>query len=952
MNRPALRAIRLRGVRVHNLKNVDLDIARQSLTVFCGVSGSGKTSLALDTLYAEGQRRYIESFSAYTRQFLQRLDKPDVDSVEGIPPAIAVLRGTTSRGNRSTVATATEIAEYLRLLFAKVAELNCYQCGTAVRTFEAGTAAETLRSAAESRRMMVGFRIEITSPSDGAGVLGQLQSQGFLRVVIGETIVNLGTADRNELMSKLADVKSLLAIVDRLKANDELSRITESLETCFHEGSGEAIALIEPNATLDESIVSLPIAQSLRTIDGMSWRMLEFSKIPRCSNCRIEYDAPHPSLFSFNHPAGACPVCEGFGELFELDEKKIVPERGKTLREGAIAPWRTPAYRHELDELLALASDFELPVDIPYRQLNKSHRELIRNGVTDRSFGGLNGFFAWLDRKKYKMHIRAFLSRWRSYRRCDACDGKRLKPEALAYRIAGHSIADVLALSITQAKLQFQASDFNERQQNISRELMEQINARLSFLQSVGLAYLTLDRTLRTLSGGEAQRVALTSTLSSNLVNTLYVLDEPTAGLHPSDVERLMVAVQSLRNRGNTVVAVEHNEAMIRGADHIVELGPGAGAAGGRIVFQGTPSQLVKQAESTTADFLAGRRGFSNTASNRRQAAGWLELRGASGNNLKEVTVKFPLGVLAIVTGVSGSGKSSLVQETLYGALCKLKRKKVDLVLPYRDVLGAGQIEDVMLIDQSPISRSPRSNPATYSKAFDPIRETFAETIAAKTHNYTIGHFSFNVEGGRCETCQGDGCLRIDMQFLADITMKCPECQGTRYRKEMLGIRYRDRNIAEVLAMSVGEANGFFRNQPKIQERLQRLIDVGLDYLSLGQPCSTLSTGEAQRLKLAGFLAATKSRRTLFILDEPTSGLHFADVVQLQDCFHSLLADGHSLLVIEHNLQIMKSADWIIDLGPGAASEGGRIVAEGTPEHIALCETSITGRVLRSVLVS
>ncbi len=943
-NRATPRPIRLRGVRVHNLKHVDLDIARGCMTVFCGVSGSGKTSLALDTLYAEGQRRYIESFSAYTRQFLQRLDRPEADSIDDIPPAVAVTRSAPSRSNRSTVATATEIADYMRLLYAKVAELNCYRCGQPVRSYSPGDAATAVHQLPPAR-LMVGFPVRLEPEGEGAGQLGQFQADGFVRVVVGDRVYHLANDDRATLYDAIRDGVDAVVLVDRLKTDDSLQRLTEAFETAQDQGQGTATAFWESSAVDGTADYAVP-----RTIDGVGWKERVFSKQRRCMACGIDYDAPEPRLFSFNHPLGACPTCEGFGDQMDIDEKLIVPDGSKTLREGAIAPWNSPSYRHELTELMALADDYEIPLDVPYKKLNTRSRQLIREGVPERNFGGLNGFFAWLERKKYKMHVRVFLSRWRSYRTCSACQGKRLKPEALAYHLNGLSIAALCALQVDQVVQHLESLELDERRRQISDELLEQICSRLGYLKTVGLGYLTLDRTLRTLSGGEAQRVSLTTALGSNLVNMLYVLDEPTAGLHPRDVDQMVSAVSGLRNRGNTVVVVEHDEQMIRAADCVVEVGPGAGTQGGTIVFKGTPSKLVSSNESLTGDYLAGRRTVRGAIKPRRKPRGFLELTGARGHNLKNIAVEFPLGVLCLVTGVSGSGKSTLVQETLYGALCKRKRKDEVATEPFDDLVGAGQIEDVMLIDQSPIGRSPRSNPVTYAKAFDPIRNVFAETVAARTHNYTAGYFSFNSEGGRCETCQGDGCLQIDMQFLADMYMKCPDCQGTRYRKEILAVRYRDRNIAEVLEMTVRQAYAFFRGHDKVLDRLKRLMDVGLDYLRLGQSAKTLSSGEAQRLKLAAFLASATRRRTLFILDEPTTGLHFSDIVQLLECFEALLEDGHSLVIVEHHPQLMLAADWIIDLGPGAAEAGGTVVAAGAPEQVAEVEASATGQVLKTLL--
>ncbi|HEX3869660.1 MAG TPA: excinuclease ABC subunit UvrA, partial [Pirellulales bacterium] len=589
-------------------------------------------------------------------------------------------------------------------------------------------------------------------------------------------------------------------------------------------------------------------------------------------------------------------------------------------------------------------------VDVPFSELIDEQRQLIVEGVPERKFGGLRGFFAWLERRKYKMHIRVFLSRWRSYRPCPVCHGKRLKPEALAVQVAGKNIAEVTALEIREAVEYFAGLELPEHEARVGHTMLEQIAWRLKFLQIVGVDYLKLDRTLRTLSGGEAQRVSLTSALGSSLVNMLYVLDEPTAGLHPRDTMRLIDAIRNLRDRQNTVVVVEHDEAVIRAADQVVEIGPGAGERGGKVVFQGTPEEMLHCESSLTGDYLAGRRGVSVPSRRRVPNHGWIRLTGARGNNLKNVTVEFPLGMLCVVTGVSGSGKSTLVEDTLYPALCRRLNKDAPRAAPYDDVFGDGQINDVQMVDQDPIGRSPRSNPVTYIKAFDEIRAVFADTIEARTHNYSASQFSFNVEGGRCEQCEGAGYIQVDMQFLADVYMKCSACQGRRFRREILNVTYRGRNIAEVLDMTVREAFTFFRGHPKVQARLKRLIDVGLDYLQLGQPANTLSGGESQRLKLAAHMSASKRSRTLFLLDEPTTGLHFADVVQLLDCFDALLAVGHSLIVVEHNLSLIKSADYLIDLGPGAAEEGGVVIAQGPPEVVMRNTSSITGKFLARAL--
>jgi excinuclease ABC subunit A len=931
------KVIQLRGVEVHNLKEVNLDLPHRHLICFCGVSGSGKTSLALDTLYAEGQRRYIESFSAYTRQFLDRLEKPAAERIDGIPPAIAVTRKNTSRSNRSTVGTVTETADYLRLLFARLGQIRCFRCGQEVRCDTPTTAAAQLQGIPAGARFMITFSLPLASADEAEATATQLREEGFVRVIVGDRTVNLSSESLPQ-----GELASLRVVLDRLSGGAlDTARLRDSLETAFRRGQGKCAVLVE--AAQGESVETL-------TVDGKLWRELRFSASLTCDKCGHVYQEPQPQSLSFNSPLGACATCEGFGNVIEIDSELVVPDKNKSIREGAIAPWTTPGFAHELEHLLAQSVALGVPVDVPFHELTGEQWRTVRDGDVARGYGGLREFFAGLERQKYKMHYRVFLSRWRSYHVCPTCQGKRLRPEALAVRIAGRNIAEVSQLKISESLAFLRSLTLREEHGNLAKNVLAPILTRLEFLTAAGLDYLSLDRTLRTLSGGEAQRVALTSTLGSNLVNMLYVLDEPSVGLHPRDVERLVGAVVNLKNRGNTVVVVEHEEAMIRAADQIVEIGPGAGERGGQVVFQGSLPEMLSSTTSLTGEFLSGRRGVSTPETRRSPGHGWVRLTGARGNNLKNITVEFPLGVLCVVTGVSGSGKSTLVQDTLYGALCRRKRKDCEKPYPYDDVFGDGQIDDVLLVDQDPISRSPRSNPVTYIKAFDEIRRVFSETTEAKTHNYTAGHFSFNVSGGRCTHCEGDGYIQIDMQFLADVFMKCPVCHGQRYRSEILRVTYRGRNIADVLEMTVREAFTFFRGQTKVQARLKRLIDVGLDYLRLGQPANTLSAGEAQRLKLAAYMSEATRNRTLFILDEPTTGLHFNDVVQLLDCFQALLDVGHSLIVVEHNLQLMKAADFIIDLGPGAAEKGGQVVACGTPEKVSRESHSITGRFLAEAL--
>ena len=944
-----LESIQLRGVRVHNLKNVDVDVPRGKLVAVCGVSGSGKTSLALDTLYAEGQRRYIESFSPYTRQFLQRLDKPDYDSINHLPPALAVTRTGAPRGNRSTVGTASETLDYLRILFSKIAELHCMQCGQAVASQDP-QAVSKLIAELPLLKIMIAFETHWEDAVDRASVLADLQAMGFVRLVAGGKTLSIGTTVREELSEALPVNGRVLVIVDRIKGGEASQRITESLESAFQHGAGEAILLVEKNVAASEAITANQLATTEVNIDGDAWIEARFSKQLRCPVCRIEYPSPEARLFSFNSPLGACPSCEGFGDTVDLDMNLIVPDATKSIRGGAIAPWNSPSYSPYLDEFLDVADDLQIPVDVPFSKLNKKQVDRVIHGDAKLGYEGLDGFFAYLERKKYKMHVRVFLSRWRSYSPCPACHGKRLSPQSLAYTVAAQNFAQLCEMQIDQLADLLNTYPLDERQQQIASNVLSQTQLRLRCLQQVGLGYLALARTLRTLSGGEAQRTALTTALGSSLVNMLYVLDEPSVGLHPQDVEQLAVAINSLADRGNTVVIVEHEEMLLNSADHLIEVGPQAGERGGDVVFTGTVDEAKTSTACLTGAYLSGRKAIAVPNLRRATDRGSIVLKGCRGNNLQNLSVRFPLGLLCVVTGVSGSGKSSLVQDTLASALmARIAKQKTDS-LPFDELVGAEQIEDCIVIDQSPVSRSPRSNPVTYVKAFDEIRQAFAETVDAKTRNFSASHFSFNSELGRCPTCSGDGVIQIDMQFLADVSMTCSNCNGSRYRPEILAVRYRDRSIADVLRMTVSEASAFFRGSPKVQQKLKVLSDVGLEYVQLGQSAMTLSAGEAQRLKLAAQLAAASKRRTLFLMDEPTTGLHSHDIATLLRCFNALLEAGHSLIVVEHNLHLIAAADHVIDLGPGPADLGGRIVAQGTPEQVAAVQESATGRHLKAHL--
>ena len=775
------------------------------------------------------------------------------------------------------------------------------------------------------------------SESFDATIAGLLEA-GFTRCITAGQTVNLS----DHPVGLAEPSAAALIVVDRLSAGSaSTARLADSIETAMQRGAGECVLLIAADAETPSAIA----------VDGKHWQRRAFSNGLRCEECGREFESPQPSTFSFNSPLGACPQCQGFGSVSAISWEKLVPNPTLTLQQGAIACWTTPAYEHEWHELLALAGDYDIPVDIPFADLTDDQVQRIHDGVPERNFGGMVGFFRWLERRKYKTSVAVFLNRWRSYEPCPACRGARLNPTALAVRIGEKNIAQFCAQTVGQAgkwldevpgKTSFDASGAA-----VAETIFVQLRARLRYLNDVGLHYLTLDRVMRTLSGGEAQRVALTAALGSSLVNALYVLDEPTAGLHPRDTERLIDAIGQLQRAGNSVVVVEHDEAFMRAADQLIDIGPAAGRNGGQLVFQGPPEEIVAVEDSVTGDFLSGRQTVSLTAQKRAQL-GTINLRNAHLHNLKHIDVDFPLGMLCVVTGVSGSGKSTLVQQTLYPAICRALGQASTTVPRCDDIGDIESIDEVIQVDQSPVGRSSRSNPVTYLKAFDEIRKSFAATAEAKVRNFTASHFSFNsAQGGRCPKCQGAGAVEIDMQFLPDVTMTCPDCRGTRFRREILGVKYRGRSIAEVLNMTVGEAFAFFRGKRKLQKQLMFLRDVGLDYLPLGQPANTLSGGESQRLKLAAHLSSGTKTRTLFLLDEPTTGLHAADIVKLLGCFEALLDAGHSLIVVEHNLDVIRAADHLIDLGPDAGDGGGEVVATGPPATVAGAAASLTGQYLR-----
>ncbi len=935
------KSIIARGIRVNNLKDINIEIPHKKLVVITGVSGSGKSSLAFDTLFAEGQRRYVESFSAYARQFLERMDKPDIDHIEGIPPAIAIQQKNPVKNRRSTVGTATEINDYLRLLFARIGKTYCSSCKRHVQIDTVSHIVDTVLSLPEGTRFLVVFPITVSQKVSGQSQINLLKERGLVRILADNAIVDITTEMKDW---DIRSAKSVYGVIDRLVVKDVIKeRLVDALETAYRMGAGHLsiiYSIQDPFAHSKMNTEGYPI-----TIQGSSWIELKYSKQFFCSYCAIEYPEPVPVLFSFNNPIGACPQCQGFGYTIEIDMDCVIPDKEKTLNEGAIAPWNTPTYSTMFESLRKASSQYNIPLNIPFGKLTKEQTKLILEGTKD--FCGIRDFFAWLEQKKYKMHVRVFLSKYRGYTLCPTCNGKRLKSQALNVLINRKNIADVCTMTIDDAYRFFDGLPLTEYEKNIAHLLLQEIKKRLDYMIKVGLGYLALDRMTRTLSGGEAQRVNLTTSLGSSLVNTLYILDEPSIGLHPRDTDRLIRILERLRDIGNTVVVVEHDQEVIKAADEIIDLGPGAGENGGMLVYQGSFGALPARNGSLTGQYLKGNRAIRVPSQRREPTSKVITVKGASQNNLKGIDVTFPLNVLVCITGVSGSGKSTLVQDTLYGAIKKKREGYTGFVGKYKSIGGMQFINDVILVDQSPIGRTPRSNPVTYVKIFDDIRRLFSLTRDAKMRNLSIGAFSFNVVGGRCEQCEGAGSIRVDMQFLADIYVTCDKCNGRRFTKKVLDVKYKNKNIHEALEMTVDEAVTFFHDSPRITKGLKFLQETGLGYLRLGQPATTLSGGEAQRLKIATYMAQENPDAMLFIFDEPTIGLHMDDVQKLLICFQRLIQAGHSLIVVEHNLDVIKSADYIIDLGPEGGSEGGYVVGCGTPEQIAQIEASYTGRYLK-----
>jgi excinuclease ABC subunit A len=938
--------ISIRGARVHNLKNISLEVPHNAITVVTGVSGSGKSSLAFDTIYAEGQRRYVESLSAYARQFLERMEKPDVDEISGIAPAVAIRQKNSTRNPRSTVATATEIYDYLRLLFARCGQTFCIKCGAQVRRDSPEAIADKVLALAPGRRFYVLYELRIAqaqpagprrgkkksappSPDTLRNALSDIQKRGFNRLYQDGRLHEFSSPE------SLLDVdftRPVYVVVDRLAVSpDSRARLVDSIEICYREAGGEALLEFVGDST------------------GNVAERLIFNERFECKNDGTLYQEPEPRLFSFNNPYGACPRCQGFGNTIDFDLNLVVPDASKSLDEGAIEPWTKPRYRALLQDMKKWARAQEIPTNVAWRHLTAEQRKLILEGDPENDFDGVKGFFAWLERKKYKLHVRVFLSRYRGYAMCPDCSGTRLRAEARAVRVAGQSITEICTLTVKEARQFFGGLQLTEAQTKIADKILAEIRSRLQFLDEVGLDYLSLDRLTSTLSGGESQRIQLATSLGSHLVGALYVLDEPSIGLHPRDTQRLIDILKSLRDLGNTVLVVEHDPDTIQAADHVIDLGPGAGELGGKLLFAGSYDAMLAEHKSLTGRYLNGELRIPIPNNRHRPSGKFLRLFGATLHNLQNVDLMIPLGTLTVVTGVSGSGKSTLVHDVLYRALAA--KRNGGGVKEFCDRLeGDNQITDVVIVDQSPIGRTPRSNPATYLKAFDAIREVFADTPDAKRRGYSAGHFSFNVPGGRCETCQGDGTVTVEMQFLADVELICEECRGTRFKSSVLEVRYHGKNIHDVLELTVREALVFFGSVPKIVSKLKVLNEIGLGYLRLGQSATTLSGGEAQRLKLASHLTRTENRGILYILDEPTTGLHFDDIAKLLAAFRKLLEFGASLLVIEHNLDIIKSADWLIDMGPEGGDMGGKVIATGTPEQVARNQQSHTGRFLSRVL--
>jgi excinuclease ABC subunit A len=948
--------IRVRGAREHNLKNVDLELPRERLIVFTGISGSGKSSLAFDTIYAEGQRRYVESLSAYARQFLGQMDKPDVDFIEGLSPAISIDQKSASRNPRSTVGTITEIYDYLRLLYARIGIPHCPNCGRVITRQTPQQIVDRVLELPEGTRFQVLAPVVRGRKGEYEGLLKELAGQGFARVRIDgdlhelADIVGSGDAVRLERYEQ----HTIEVVVDRLVRRSGIERrLTDSLETALRIAEGVAEVEIVPRGDIG---------------DGESTETLTFSEHLACNHCGLSFDELAPRNFSFNSPYGACERCDGLGTRYEVDPELVVPDDDLSLADGAIAPWTGFRSRYFDRVIEAIAEEFGFDIHTPWKKLGKKAKNAVLYGTGNRDvhvryrnrYGrtrsyttGFEGVVPWLERRHTEAESDRSREQIEGYMRevpCPACKGARLRPASLAVTVGGVNIYELGELSISKAAVFLRTVELSERDKMIAERVQKEVNERLQFLLDVGLDYLNLNRASGTLAGGEAQRIRLASQVGSGLAGVLYVLDEPSIGLHQRDNQRLIDTLVRLRDLGNTVIVVEHDEETIRVADYIVDIGPGAGEHGGEIVVAGSLSDILKSKKSATGRFLSGKEFVAVPEIRRQPGDAWLAVRDAHEHNLQHIDVEFPLGCFVAITGVSGSGKSTLVNDILYRALMQRVYKSKDVPGRHKTVEGAEHLDKVINIDQSPIGRTPRSNPATYTGMFDKIRSLFAATQEAKVRGYLPGRFSFNVKGGRCEACAGDGTIRIEMHFLPDVYVPCEVCKGARYNRDTLDITFKGKNIADVLDLSIEEALEFFANQPTIARHLQTLVDVGLGYVRLGQPAPTLSGGEAQRVKLSAELGKRATGRTIYILDEPTTGLHFEDVRRLLGVLQRLVDAGNTVLVIEHNLDVIKCADWIVDLGPEGGDGGGRVIVEGTPEQVAKTPESHTGRFLAPLL--
>jgi len=914
----------VRGAREHNLKSIDIEIPRDQLVVITGLSGSGKSSLAFDTIYAEGQRRYVESLSAYARQFLEQMEKPDVDSIEGLSPAISIEQKTTSKNPRSTVGTVTEIYDYLRVLFARIGVPHCPQCASVISAQTVQQMVDRIVTQPAGSRLLILAPVVRGRKGEYRKLFGDLQRQGYVRVRVNGQIREL--AEDIELAK--TKKHTIEVVVDRLVVRDTLgTRLADSLETALRLADGVA---------------------AVEVVDGPA---MIFSERLACAACGISFPEVSPRMFSFNNPYGACADCGGIGTRYEVDPELVVPDGRRALAQGALAPWAGQPGSVFKQTLQVLARRHKFSLDTPWATLPRKTRDVILHGEGE---SGFEGVIRILDRR-YKETLsedsRREVERFMTLQDCPTCQGSRLRAEALAVRIAGRSIADVVRFPIKAAAQFFDTLQLSERDTTIARRVLKEVRERLGFLSAVGLDYLTLDRGAATLSGGEGQRIRLATQIGSSLVGVLYILDEPSIGLHQRDNRRLLDTLKRLRDLGNTVLVVEHDEETIRSADFVVDLGPGAGEHGGHVVAVGTPDEIVGNPASLTGRFLAGAERIAFPAERRKANGKFLTVHNPRAHNLKGMAVKIPLGTFTSITGVSGSGKSTLVNDILYRALAQMLHRAQERPGPHDRIEGAQHLDKVIDIDQSPIGRTPRSNPATYTGVFTLIRALMARTSDARMRGYQPGRFSFNVKGGRCEACQGDGLVKIEMHFLPDVYVTCEVCRAKRYNRETLEVRYKGKNVAEVLEMTVSEALAFFEPVPAIKQKLQTLHDVGLDYIRLGQAATTLSGGEAQRVKLATELSRRATGRTLYILDEPTTGLHFADIRRLLEVLNQLVDQGNTVVIIEHNLDVIKTADWVIDLGPEGGNEGGRVIAAGTPEDVARqAAKSYTGQFLKRVL--